>query len=265
MFFEQCLETVKSPSTIKNYLSALASCFRQMGLDPSIFEMFRVKNAISSIDKNVRHVPQQAPPVSPALLKKVIRVLNRLPNGPSLPAAFIIMYHIFFRQSNLAAQSTLEFDYTRHLTRADVSVYPGHVSVVHKWSKSHQRASQRTSVDIPAVPGSSLCPRNAVLAMIRAVPTRHPQQPFLSFSDGNHIPIPYLRKTWNAVVHAVGVPNPDSYTLHGLRRGAATHVINADPSARPDIIQHGMWRSAAVDCYLPKPKTKVFNLLRDTL
>lgn len=265
MFFEQCLETVKSAATIKNYTSALASCYKQMGLDPSQFEAYRVKNAIFSIDKNVRHVPSQAPPVTPALLRKVIRVTNRLPNGPSISAAFIIMYHTFFRQSNIAAQSTVEFDYTRQLTRGDVTVYPDHVTVQHKWSKSHQRGAHRASVDIPAIPGSLLCPREAVITMIRAVPTRHPLQAFLTFKDGNHIPIPYLRKTWNAVLNAIALPNADSYTLHGLRRGAATHVINTDPTARPDIIQHGMWRSRAVDSYLPKPKSKVLNLLRDTL
>lgn len=265
MFFEDCLETVKSPATIRNYASALASCYRQMGLDPSKFEAFRVKNALLSIDKNVRHVPGQAPPVSPALLRKVIREVNRLPNGPSIAAAFIIMYHTFFRQSNIPAQTTTDFDYTRQLTRGDVSIYPNPVTVLHKWSKSHQHGAHRASVDIPAIPGSSLCPKQAVLTMLRLIPTRHPNQPFLTFIDGNHIPIPYLRKTWNAVLHAIAVPNPDSYTLHGLRRGAATHVINADPTARSDVMTHGMWRSQAVDAYLPKPKTKVFDLLRDTL
>lgn len=265
MFFEDCLDTVKSPATIKNYTSALASCYRQMGLNPLRFEAFRVKNAVTSIDKNVRHVPSQAPPVSPALLKKVVRLVYRLPNGESVAAALIIMYHTFFRQSNLAAQSTLEFDHTRQLTRDDVRLYPNHVTVLHKWSKNHQRASSRSSIRIPVVPGSILCPHQAVRLMLNAVPTRHPLQPFLSFNDGNHIPIPYLRKVWNAVLNALRVPNPDAYTLHGLRRGAATHVFTSDPSTRQDIMRHGMWRSRAVDTYIPPPPSKVFNLLRDTL
>lgn len=265
MYFEDCLETVKSAATIKNYVSALASCYRQMGLNPAQFEAYRVRNAVVSIDKNVRHVPDQAPPVSPALLKKVVRLLYKLPNGESVAAALIIMYHTFFRQSNLAAQSTIDFDHTRQLTREDVIVHSQHVVVHHKWSKSHQHGAHRASVSIPAVPGSILCPRDAVLAMTNAVPTRHPAQPFLTFKDGNHIPIPYLRKIWNTALHALAVPNPDSYTLHGLRRGAATHVINMDPSARSDVIQHGMWRSKAVDSYIPKPPCKVFNLLRDIL
>lgn len=265
MFFEECLDTVKSAATVRNYSSALASSYRQMGLDPVLFEAYRVKNALLSIDKNVRHVPGCAPPVSPALLKKAIRVINRLPNGESVGAAFIIMYHTFLRQSNLAAQSSTTFDFTRHLTREDVTIYSDYVRVNHKWSKTHQKGSHRASIDIPAVPDSILCPRNAILKMLTAMPTRHPRQPFLMFRDGNHIPIPYLRKVWNAVLHALAVPNPDSYTLHGLRRGAATHVINVDPSARDHVVQHGMWRSRAVDAYIPPCSSKVFNALRDTL
>lgn len=264
MFFEECLETVKSPATIKNYTSALTSCYRQMGIPCDQFEAFRVKNAVMSIDKNVRHFPSPAPPVTPALLKKAVRLINRLPNGESVAAALIVMYHTFFRQSNLAAQSTLEFDYTRQLTRDDVIIREDHVIIRHKWSKSHQQAAKHSSVHIPVVPGSLLCPRDAVLNMIKAVPTRHPRQPFLTFKDGNHIPIPYIRKVWNAVLHALQIPNADAYTLHGLRRGAATHVINVDPTARGDIMSHGKWRSRAVDSYLPQ-HSKVFTSLRDTL
>lgn len=62
---------------------------------------FKVKNALSSIDVNVRHLPTPSLPVSPAILKHVVRIARRLPEGPTLVAAFVLMFHTFYRQSNL--------------------------------------------------------------------------------------------------------------------------------------------------------------------
>lgn len=57
MFFEYCLDHVKSPAMVKNYSLALASCYKQMGLDSAPFQAYRVKLALTSVDKNVRHIP----------------------------------------------------------------------------------------------------------------------------------------------------------------------------------------------------------------
>lgn len=265
MFVEKCLQTVRSPTTIRNYISALSSCYRQMGLDPSPFEKFRVKNATLSVDKNVRHVPCPALPVSPALLKRIIRVVLRMDNGYTLRAAFVMMYHTFYRQSNFAAPTSTTFDPLRQLTRADVIVHRDSLSVVHKWAKNHQSGSHRAITSIPAVPGSELCPKAAYMAMLAAVPTIHPQEPLLMFKDRSHIPLSYIRRVWAAVLRAIDVPQHQAYTIHGLRRGAATHVFNADPSTRDDIRRHGLWASQSVDAYLPSNSSKVFKLLKDTL
>lgn len=265
MYFEYCLDTVKSPDTIKNYLAALTSTYRQMGVDSSPFDNFRVKLAIKSIEKNVRHVPEPSLPVSPRLLKKAVRIISRLEEGASVVAALVIMYHTFFRQSNLAASTALQFDHTRQLTRDDVKICGDRLLVKHKWSKNHQIAGKQSQVVIPAVPGSLLCPKQAVQTMTRVIPTRHPHQPFITFRDGGHMPLSYIRKIWGTVLQALGTPNYHAYTLHGLRRGAATHVYQQDPSAREEIKAHGLWRSDAVDRYIPHQQSKVFNLLRDTL
>lgn len=204
MFFELSLDSIKSPDTIKNYLAALTSTYRQMGLDPAPFELYRVKLAIKSIDKNVRHVPQPSLPVSPRLLKKVIRIATRLAEGPTVVAALVIVYHTFFRQSNLAVLTSLEFDYTRQLTRDDVKICGDAVVVRHKWSKSHQSATHQSQVVIPAVPSSLLCPKEAVRAMVSAIPMRNYNQPFPTFVDGIHMPLPYIRKVWVTVNKPLG-------------------------------------------------------------
>lgn len=265
MFLEQCLQTVKSPATIRNYVSALSSAYRQMGLDASPFLSFRVRNALISIDNNVRHIPAPALPVSPVLLKKIVRIVRRLPNGESVAAAIILMFQTFYRQSNFAAATSVAFDPSRHLTRGDIRVEAGAVTVTHKWSKSHQAASHRAFTVIPAVPGSELCPKRALVRMERDVPTRHHQQPLLMFRDENHIPLSYLRKVWKTVITVLKLPQSHRYTLHSLRRGAATHIYSVDPSTRDEIKRHGLWRSNAVDTYLPKSCPTLFNVMKETL
>lgn len=265
MFLEDCLLTVKSPGMIRNYVSALSSAYRQMGLDPSPFMSFRVRNALISIDNNVRHVPAPALLVSPGLLKRIIRIARRLPNGESVAAAFILMFHTFYRQSNFSAATPTSFNPSRHLTRGDIRVEAGTLSVTHKWSKNYQAASHRAYTIIPAIPASELCPKEALVRMERCVPTRHPAQPLLMFKDENHIPLSYLRKVWKTMITVLRVPQAHRYTLHSLRRGAATHIYSVDPSTRAEIKRHGLWRSDAVDSYLPKSCPKLFNVMNDTL
>lgn len=265
LFFEHCLKTAKNPATIKNYASGLASVYRQMGLSDHPFTAFYVKNALVSMDRNIRYTPTPSLPVTPAILKKVVRVTKCLKEGPTLTAAYVLLFHTFYRQSNFAASTSPVFDYTRQLTRRDVTIKKDSVIILHKWSKTHQSSSHGAMTVVPAIPGSILCPRQAMLNMLHCRPTRRTLDPLLMFRDGSHMPISYLRKVWKAVLKSINIPHPSAYTLHGLRRGAATHVINSDPSAREDIRRHGLWRSSAVNTYLPSSSSKVFKVMRDTL
>lgn len=159
MFLEKCLGSIKSPATARNYISSLTCVYNRMGLDPTPFSRFKVRNALLSIDKNIRHMPAGALPVSPALLKKAVRVLRRLPNGVALTAAVVMMFHTFHRQSNFSAPSTISFDPSRQMTRGDITVHGDHLEVAHKWSKSHQLSGHHAVTSIPAIPGSELCPK----------------------------------------------------------------------------------------------------------
>lgn len=264
-YFEVCLKTAKSPLTIKNYASSLSSVYNRMGLDNAVFHSFRVRSALTSIDKNVRYQPTPSLPVTPAILTRVILIVSRLPQGHNLVLAYVLMFHTFFRVSNFAAPSRLLFDHTRQLTRDDVRIGSSSLRINHKWSKSNQSASHAATVLVPEIPNSPLCPKTAYIRMLNRNPTRSCRQPMLVFQDGNHIPSTYLRKVWNVVLSTTTIPNSNRYTLHGLRRGAATHVISQDPTLREDIKRHGMWKSDAVDRYLPASANKVFGVMRDSL
>lgn len=265
MFFEHCVKTARNPATVKNYASSLASVYRQMGLSDQPFRAFYVRNAIFSMDRNVRHTPTPSLPVTPAILKKIVRVAKGLKEGPTVVAAYVLLFHTFYRQSNIAAATAATFDHTRQVTRRDVTIKKDSVVILHKWSKNHQSANHSALTVVPAIPGSSLCPCDALLKMFIHRPTSRPYDPLLMFRDGSHMPASYLRRVWKAVLASINIPHPHAYTLHGLRRGAATHVINSDPTAREDIRRHGLWRSDAMDAYLPSSSSKVFSVMKQTL
>lgn len=264
-FLESCLTTVKSPSTIRNYVSSLASAYRTMGLDAQVFVAFKVRTAMTSMDKNVRHTPSPSLAVTPHILRKMIAVISKLREGTSICAAIVLMFHTFCRVSNFCAPSVLEFDSTGQFTRHDIRLGSDHVALYHKWSKSHQKSSHHAWITIPRIENSVLCPYKWLCKMIDDIPTKRHYQPLLCFSDYNHMPAPYLRRVWNAVISVINVPNPQAYTLHGLRRGGASHVFDCDPGAREHIKAHGLWRSDTVDKYLPSNAKKVFQIMKDSL
>lgn len=265
IFFEYCLITVKAPATVRNYNSSLASAYRQMGLADYVFESQKVKNALASIDRNVRHTPSPALPVTPAILRRVIKIAQRLQAGATLTVAYVFMFHTFCRVSNFAPVTSAEFDATRQFTRGDVRMHLESIVVKHKWSKSHQSAGHSAAITIPRIPDSLLCPCRAFTQMLREIPTRHPNQPLLMFSDGSAVPAPYIRKVWNTILDVCRIPHSRRYSIHGIRRGAAHHIIRNDPSARDDVKRHGLWRSDIVDVYLPDTSLKVYKVMKQTL
>lgn len=192
MFMEDCLTSVQSAATIKNYISALNLAYKRMGLCHQVFESYMVKNSILSMEKNLRYVPTPSLPVTPALLRRIVRLVRRLPDGVSIAASYILMFVSFCRQSNYAAPTSYEFDCTRQFTHGDVSICSDGLIVKHKWSKSHQKSSHNATVTVPRVPGSPLCPVHAMYDMLPDVPTTSPHQPLIAFRDSNHIPAPHL-------------------------------------------------------------------------
>ena len=223
-----------------------------------------VKNSVISIRKNVRHTPQPSAPILPDLLIKIIKIASSLKEGPTLVCAFVVLFHTFLRQSNIAAKSSKLFDPTRNLTRGDIALHSHHVVITHKWSKTHQFAGPSRVINIPAIKGSILCPLRAITLMFEYIPTLTLQDPFLMFRERNHIPLSYLNRVWNQLITSLDLP-PAKYTLHGLRRGAATHLYQYDPALKPHIKAHGMWRSDAVDLYIPTSQKIICDAMTSSI
>lgn len=209
---------------------------------------------MASIKANVRYSPNKRLAVHHNMLERIVVCALDDPEGPTLAFAYIIMFLTFVCQSNLAPRNKAAFDNTRHLTRADVIDRTDAIIIAIKWSKT-QQGPNATSVAAPAKTGSLICQRQAFHRMLLHAPTRDIKQPLCSFRDGTALPTSYMNKAWDCILHKLGCPKR-AFTLHSLRRGAATQVYSAQAASIHQLQMHGQWASSAVMEYLPNDPSR---------
>lgn len=246
------LERIKSPLTVKNYISALTSMYRRMGICAEAFAHHDVRRALLAVDKSVRHTVTQAKTVTPEIIKDVILVTAALRDGPTIRFLLITMFLTMLRQSNFCPHSIKAFDPTRHMTRGDVHHNHKGLLIRIKWEKNVQLSTAATEVVIPQTTDPYMCPVSAYYEMLRSVPTRSPDQPLIMFKDNNPITIKFMQKLWKRALVRLGRDHR-GMTLHGIRRGAATFVAAASPSARDRLKDYGRWSSGAFRRYIANP------------
>lgn len=253
-----------NPSTILNYLGGLASVLIRMGIDVAPFNSLDVRDFVQSIKVNVRHIPNRKLPVSYSMLITIIEHIYPTTEGPTVALAVLLMYFLFFRQSNLCPRNKSAFDPTRHLLRSDVVCRSDSLAVAVKWSKSRQ-GTVSSSVAAPALPGASTCPVTAYRRMLTHAPTSRSPHPLIAFRDGSPMPVTYVKKIWDKALKAMGA-DLHAYSLHSLRRGGATDSYASGAASITEIRQHGDWRSDAVFAYLPNDpaNSRVVRGFRDT-
>lgn len=253
----------RNPKTILNYIGGLSSVLRCLRVDVSPFYGVDVSDFLVSIKNNVRYTPHKRLAVHHPMLQRIVLIAAADPEGPSVVFAYVLMFMTFLRQSNLAPRNKAAFDASRHLTRNDILHRPDALIVAIKWSKS-QQGPTATSVAAPAKPGHVLCPVAAYHNMLRHAPTAANHQPLFVFRDGTCMPTSYMNKVWDKVMDSLGCPRR-AFTLHSLRRGAASQVYTAGGASLPQVKMHGQWASSAVMEYLPNdPSTSdVFNYFKN--
>ena len=74
------------------------------------------------------------------------------------------------RLYNVLPHSAAQFDVTRHLTRGDVIFGKQVGTVIVKWSKTMQDRKETTTISLPVLGASDLCPVAALKAMFHAMP-----------------------------------------------------------------------------------------------
>lgn len=251
-YIENLVHQVRSPATVRNYLSALTVMYQRMNLNYHSFYHHRVLRALKGTDKDMRHIPMPANLVTPALLKSVIYIISHLDQYYTLRFLMIGMFMSMLRQSNFLAPSVAKFDPTRQLTRNDVTLCRDGVHIMVKWEKNMQSSRANEGIVLPPTIDSALCPVRAYRAMMRLVPTKGKTDALIMFSDYNPMTLSFVQGIWKGAMEALGKPT-NVFRLHGLRRGGATYIASASPGARRELQDAGRWRSTAYQRYVANP------------
>ena len=213
----------------------------------------RVETALRGLGITLCRPPAPKKGATPEEVSRALSYLGLLSYPAQVKAAICFMFVGFIRQGNLAPRAVGAFDATRHLTRDDISRHAKGLLVRLKWTKTMQSSCTPTSVCLPQIPGSPLCPTAAYVALLQVDPTSSPGQPFVRYLDGNPITAAYLTAQWRTLIWAAGL-DPAGFSLHSLRRGGAHFALHRGGVLLTDVMAHGTWRSDAVHAYI-RPDT----------
>ena len=253
MYLEYLAQNLRSPQSVKNYLSAVAHLHRQAGLDCTAIQSTQVINMLRAIDHTLRSPILQTLPISLPILHRLVLLCDQLGTwGLVCKCAFLFCFFGFLRQSNVAPRSPQLFDNTRDTCREDVQSLRGGLRLRLKWTKTHQGAHHPIWIPLPRIQGSPLCPVRAFERMCTALPATSKNTPLLIYATRRRQPTVVtsrlLARQLKQLIQQLHL-NPATHTLHSLRKGGATlaHTMGIPIE---QIQTHGTWSSGSVWTYL---------------
>lgn len=194
------------------------------------------------------------PAITSALLLRMVAALPAFSSSADeilmLTAVFTLAFHGCFRASEYLKTS----DPGKLLRVCDVSLtaQAGSLTITLKKTKTRQRA-QSEQVVLPSKPGSPICPVAALAAYMSRRPRSLGQTGplFHSFRRHKAYQPDHLNSDLKHLMFFMGIPNPESYTSHGFRIGAASEAA-ANGASMSQLQALGRWRSPAALDYVER-------------
>ena len=243
----------KAPSSIANAVSTIRTIQALKGFkQPDLFEIC-VKLHLKGLKNLSNHVIRQAEPVTPQLLLKMSRLVDRsdLREVTSF-TAILVSFFLLLRKSNLTPDTIKKFDANKQFVRGDALIGSRTVLLDLRWTKTMQKNSKVIRLPLLPLVKSDICPIVWIKRMISAIPGKSTDPLFMipDRYNKNFIPLTYrvvmkYFKKW--VELAIGTCT--GYSMHSLRRGGATWCFNIDITTEA-IRMMGTWASDSYKKYL---------------
>ena len=232
-----------SPASISNYISAVWSHQRSLGM-----EAYSSNYILSLVLRGIKRLShsQRKPrhPFSKQDLFLLFQEINTL-----LPShlTFWCIITLAFR----ALLRKCHYTPSPHTLRwRDISIYPDYLSLTLPSSKTDQFGSRPHRIILNSTPGSPLCPVYWLRELARVQKPLESDFIFRIPIPGALIPVPYLwfSQRLKNFSSAIGL-DPAVVSSHSLRHGGAS-FMSALGSDIIDIRARGSWASSAVFNYL---------------
>ena len=248
-FLEYLHENNISSGQIQNYLAALRAMHIGHGLETAPFKDERLPLFLKATRIQRPFHPKVLAHLDLSLLEKIINLCDHMQFPQVFKPLYLLMFFSFLRMSNVLPHGINKFDFTRHLSRADVIFGISGAVLLVKWSKTMQNRRDFVTISLPDLAGSHLCLVSALKAMFQLFPGSENSPVFVIPKANGLVPLTdsVARKHLKDVSKFWGL-NP-ALTFHDFRRGGAAWAFqNGVPLEH--IMKHGMWESDAIWTYL---------------
>ena len=248
-FMEFCYSNGMTQSNISNHIAAIRAMFIIHGLNTDPFKDHRITLYTKSLKINAVFKPRTVTIISIHMLQEIVNMASLLQQPVVYKALYLFCFFSFMRLSNVLPHSALAFDITRHLSRGDLIFGDKFCTVIIKWSKTMQDRKETSTISIPALGDSPLCPIAALQKMFHDIPApsnsplflcRH-QQKLVTLADSA------ARKHLKMISKLLNVSPP--LTFHSFRKSATTWAFQNGVPLQ-EIMKHGTWSSNAVWTYI---------------
>ena len=168
-------------------------------------------------------------------------------------ALFLLTFHWFFRISNLLPTSQSTFQPLRDLARGDVTISSPGLLVLLKWTKTLQASRDQHLIPLTAVPGSVLCPLQAVIQLNSQYPVPNTAPMFSHMVSDRLVVITHEKacKVLSTALSAMGL-DPLDYGFDGpdtFRCSGASLAFSLNIPVQ-FIKAQGTWQSDAIYRYI---------------
>ena len=246
---EFCCYSGMSQTNISNSMAAIRAMFIVYGLNTQPFKDERISLYIKSLKINAVFTPKTVKLISIDILQQIVTVCNALQHPVVYKALYLFSFFSFLRLSNTLPHSARAFDITRHLTRGDIIFGRKFATIIVKWSKTMQNRKDTSTISIPMLGRSALCPVAALQQMFAQIPASKNSPLFVLQVNGINVPLAdSAARKHLKLVSAVLQVSPH-FTFHSFRKSATTWAFHNGVSLQ-EIMKHGTWSSQAVWSYI---------------
>ena len=234
-----------SPMTAQSYLSALRSHHVDLRLPTTVFDDETLKRIIRGAKRqygisSIRHRKE----ITKDILISILAHLRNTHDDINIRAAFCTAFAAFLRLGEFAWDTWTSQSHLIQLSRGSIQFTSDGNALLHLPASKTDQFRQGTIIPL-AASHDSTCPVSALKTLFHRYPNKNIDPLFtrvIGSFDGT-----WLIQRLHSLLRAAGI-NPDGFSGHSFRRGAANSALQAGIS-KQDIKTMGRWKSDAIDRY----------------
>ena len=240
--------------TIKNYLLGVRIVHKELNLPNPVENKFNLDRCLRGIRRVKGDAGTRKFAVTPAILARFYPLMDFSQSVElAIFAAMLVAFFGFFRKGNVTIDASQLAENVTFFRRCDFKIAPDDsvMWVIVRQTKTIQFFERELRIPLAAIPGSDLCPVQAVRRLFAAVAADPVAHAFSYTSPTGrivHLTHQLFVARFKALVSQIGL-NASQYSGHSFRRGGATFAFSMGVPG--ELIQlQGDWRSDAYLIYL---------------